>query len=214
MQNRFKQTVILSLATLLSMTFSMTSQANTTEIPTYKIEVIIFESLATKGWTEEYWSNEVDLPYTENAVSVFSTGKRPLFIESSDKEMVDKANTLNKRGYRVIFHQAWTQQAHPNKNIKPVLVEGSTKYGTNMLGTVRLYKTRYAHVNFDLNFDRRIPDSVKTLFADNQQIAIADLPEFWSFNLAESRKIKPGQLHYLDHPLFGALVRISKVKDN
>lgn len=182
------------------------------QTPTYKIEVIVFESLALKGWTEEYWPAEVALPDTSNSSSVFNTNKRPLFINNSSQSMAGKANALNKKGYRVLFHKAWTQLAYPNKNTTKTLLEASNKYGTNMLGTVRLYKTRFAHVNFDLHFDRRIPSKVRTSFANSQKMSEAELPSHWRFSLSESRKIRPGEFHYLDHPLFGVLVRITKLK--
>lgn len=211
MQNLSQIKATLSALVGCALLFALTSQSVKAETPTYKIEVIIFESLALKGWTEEYWPDDINLPNTNNALSVFSRGKKPLFINSSDKKMGGKAYALNKKGYRVLFHQAWTQRAYPNKKSTQVLLEGSDKYGTNMLGTVRLYKTRYAHVDFNLHFDRRIPSKIRPSFANNQKLNTDSLPSHWSFKLKESRKIKPGELHYIDHPLFGALVKISKL---
>lgn len=210
---KFNKPLIYSLLLFVCLApFSQLAKAQT-DIPSYKIEIIIFESLALKGWTEEYWPMDIELPNTDNTLSVLSTQQRPLFINNSAKTLTTKANALSRKGYRVLMHRAWTQKAYPNKNSTQVLLEASDQYGTNMLGTVRLYKTRFAHVNFDLNFDRRIPSKVQAAFAQNQQLEATNLPTHWSFQLKESRKIRPGELHYLDHPLFGVLVQIEKLKE-
>ncbi len=202
--------LILSAASLLSLTlFSSVSFAAST--PVYKIEVIVFESLNLKGWTEEYWPEDTALPDTSNSTNLFSNNKKPLWIRNSGKELSGKANILNKKGYRVLFHQAWTQAAYPNKNAPKVLIESSSQYGSNMLGTVRLYKTRFAHVDFDLELERRIPSKIMDSFAENQNLASNSLPSKWRFNLKESRKIRPGELHYLDHPLFGVIVKVNPI---
>ena len=211
MQNKiFNKALLLNIAVFFSFASLLMNVAKA-DTPSYKIEVIVFESLALKGWTEEYWPANIELPNIENSISVFNKQKPPLFINSSSKTMGSKSYALNKKGYRVLFHQAWTQRAYPNRNSTKVLLEGSNQYGSNMLGTVRLYKTRFAHVNFDLNFDRRIPSKVKNEFANNQNLNENNLPSHWSFSLKESRKIRPGELHYIDHPLFGVLVEITKL---
>ena len=49
-------------------------------------------------------------------------------------------------------------------------------------------------------------------FVQNQNITSRETPTHWRFHLKESRKIIPNELHYIDHPLFGALVKIQKIK--
>jgi len=186
------------------------SQNAFAQLPSYKIEVIVFESLATKGWTEEYWPDEIETPSTQNSTSVFTRNQKPLWINKRNHSLDGAARKLNKKGYRVIAHQAWSQVAYPKKNAPTVLIENDQGKGSNLLGTVRLYKTRYAHVDFDLEFERRIPGKILQAFVQNQKIASDEIPTHWRFVLKESRKIKPGELHYIDHPLFGVLVQITK----
>ncbi|QCU90221.1 CsiV family protein [Thiomicrorhabdus sediminis] len=196
---------------------SHAAQANS-EQASYKIEVIVFESLALKGWTEEYWPEEIEHPIIENSTPLSSKDKPPLWLSLQDRDMNDNAAKLSKRGYRVLFHQAWSQLAPSNSNAPTVMIENESQYGTTMLGTVRLYKTRFAHVDFDLEFDRRIPDKILNQFLEKQNLAntivsnnmdSSNVPQNWAFHLSDSRKIKPGELHYIDHPLFGILVQIS-----
>ena len=46
---------------LVGFTFSLVSLNASAKTPAYKIEVIVFESLALKGWTEEYWPEDNQL---------------------------------------------------------------------------------------------------------------------------------------------------------
>ena len=202
-----------ALLTIASLFFlNISAYANTQKTPMYEIEVIVFENLAIKGWTEEHWQDNVELPDLTDSLSLLSKDQAPLYIKTAKKTLSNKASILNKKGFRVLFHEAWVQRAYADKNSDTIVVEGNNAYGSDLLGTLRLYKTRYAHVNFNLTLDRRIPAKVFNDFAYNQKIDPELLSTHWRFRLKESRKIRPGQIHYLDHPLFGALVKIKKIK--
>ncbi len=175
----------------------------------YTIEVIVFENLALKGWTEERWPDEIKLPNTQNSVSLSAPQKSRLHLKKRKTQLNNVAAKVAKN-YRILFHKAWSQNAYSPKKTPSVLIENDHAGSTRLLGTVKLYKTRFAHVQFDLEIDRRIPSKVREAMAQNQQIDLSDLPSHWRFNLVESRKIKPGELHYIDHPLFGILVKIHK----
>ncbi len=56
-------------------------------------------------------------------------------------------------------------------------------------GSINLYKNRYLHINADLVFNS-FDGAVR---------------------LNENRRLKSKELHYLDHPLFGLLVRVVKL---
>ncbi|BCN93315.1 hypothetical protein THMIRHAM_11000 [Thiomicrorhabdus immobilis] len=200
-----KTRLILILAFANLALLSTQSQA---QAPSYTIEVIVFEHLSLKGWTEEYWPDDIQLPSTRGSTSVFTRNQKPLWIDRRNQTLAGTENQLNKKGYRVLFHQAWSQMAYANKNAPTVLIENDQKVGSNLIGTVRLYKTRFAHVDFDLEFERRIPTKIMDEFAQNQNLSNGEHPTHWRFNLKESRKIKPGELHYIDHPLFGILVKV------
>ncbi len=196
---------ILSLVMGLMACYS-TAQAKT---PNYTIEVIVFENLALKGWTEERWPDEIELPNTENSVSLSTPQKSRLYLKKRKSQLNDVAAKVAKN-YRILFHQAWSQNAYSPKKTPTVLIESDRSGSSNLLGTVKLYKTRFAHVQFDLEVEKRIPSKIREAVAQNQQVDLEYLPTHWRFNLVESRKIKPGELHYIDHPLFGILVKIHK----
>jgi hypothetical protein len=55
-------------------------------------------------------------------------------------------------------------------------------------GTLRVYLSRYLHADVDLVYHR---ENVET-----------------PFRLATSRRMRSGELHYLDHPVFGVLIKV------
>jgi len=55
-------------------------------------------------------------------------------------------------------------------------------------GTIRVHLARYLHADVDLVFHR---DDVE-----------------FPFRLAASRRMRSGELHYLDHPVFGVLIKV------
>jgi len=214
--HKLKQSFLTKAQLIFTLTFScliITSSPAQAKADNYSIEVVVFESLALKGWTEEYWPEDIEHPNIDGSTSIYTRGTKPLWINKSRRSLGGAVAKLNKKGYHVLFHQAWSQVTYANKKAPTVLIE-SDNSGTNMLGTVRLYKTRYAHVDIDLEFDRRIPRKILDKFMQNEKLSSSETaPNRWHFHLKESRKIKSGEIHYIDHPLFGVLVKIHKNKN-
>ncbi len=213
MLNRLKKQFTLSLMFITLGLFS-SSSASEEQIPNYTLEVIVFETFALKSWTEEYWPEELDqLDYENNLFLADVLANPQANIEqrfaAQEIELKEVAKKLSpNKGYKILFHQAWSQNTYADLKMPQLLIEAAHD-NTQMAGTVKLYKSRYAHVDFDLRFERRIPDRIKTLFFEQQKITPFDIePESWQFELRESRKIRPNQLHYIDHPLFGILVQL------
>lgn len=202
----------------LILAISLFSSARAEEtVPNYTLEVMVFETFALRSWTEEYWPDEVDLPDFQRSriLQALLNGSEEtpiLKVESQANELTSEAARMTpQKGYRILYHQAWSMDTYDDLSMPPLLIENTERStsASHMAGTVKLYKSRYAHVDFDLVFERRIPGRVKDEFFQHQKIGTHDFePDFWQFKLRESRKIRPGQLHYIDHPLFGILVQL------
>ncbi|WP_373020061.1 CsiV family protein [Thiomicrorhabdus sp.] len=219
MQNRLVKFLNVSLITVLFMFNGLFSTAQADEeTPNYSIEVIIFETFALKSWTEEYWPEEIETPDIENALDLQgllngSVDSGKLNVKAQANELQAEAAKLTpQKGYRILYHQTWSQDTFDDQTMPKLIIDNSNQDGAGSLvnGTVKLYKSRYAHVDFDLEFERRIPDRVKEDFIQNQKLTGPEdiVPETWHFKIKESRKIRPNQLHYIDHPMFGILVQM------
>lgn len=213
MLNRLKIQFYLSVIALSLGVFSSAAHASE-EIPNYTLEVIVFETFALKSWTEEYWPEELEPLDYENTLYLSdilanSKAKTPENYQAQPIELKRIAEKLSpKKGYKILFHKAWSQDTRSDSEMPTLMIE-SAKGSSQLAGTIKLYKSRYAHVDFDLRLDRRIPDRVRSEFMTQQRFSAEEIqPDNWVFQLKESRKIRPNQLHYIDHPLFGILVQL------
>ncbi|WP_178861557.1 CsiV family protein [Thiomicrorhabdus cannonii] len=212
----------VALAFLLSATLPAQAQTDE-EVPNYTLEVIVFETFALKSWTEEYWPEDVAAPDSENTLNLQDllngtlkspvVGNKSMAVKNVALALNNEAAKLTpQRGYRILFHQAWTQNTVDDVQMPKLWIDNSASNnsGSILTGTVKLYKSRYAHVDFDLELERRIPDRIRDEFIAHEKLdPTGVIPNTWRFKLEESRKIRPGQLHYIDHPQFGVLVQLT-----
>ncbi|WP_127470856.1 CsiV family protein [Thiomicrorhabdus aquaedulcis] len=198
--------VFVGLISLLTLTVFNPAHA----AENYNIEVIVFENYTQKAWTEEVWPADVEQPSTQNSVSLSQIGSAPLGIGQAPKNLTQVVSKMSgSQGYKILFHQAWSQTAGNSSKSPSVIINAPAQTGSQLNGTVKLYKTRFAHVAVDLTLDKIIPTRIRDDFARHQKISANLLPTHWRFNLKDARKIKPGELHYIDHPQFGVLVQIT-----
>ena len=192
-------------ALLFLASFSLQAQAETEQdLPKYQVELIVFETLALRGWTEEYWREDLPLIDMEGTLDVPSLPEQQFMLASEEEKMTPE------KGYYILYHRSWILQGASEENSQPLKIEllPEEDYQPKLSGTLKFYKSRYAHVRLHLELERKIPQQVKEEFATNQSMDPELLPEFWRFQLQEARKVKSGELHYFDHPIFGALVKI------
>jgi len=207
-------TVVMTLTMSLSLSLFAHSAHAQESTPNYTLEVVVFETYALKSWTEEYWPEELDsLEYDGKLfltdVMSGSKSRGGVNIRTQPIELKNFSAKLSpQKGYKILFHKAFSQDTGSDREMPTFIIE-SANGSTNLAGTIKLYKSRFAHVDFDLRFDRRIPRKIKEEFMAQQKFPVGDLlPDNWQFELKESRKIRPNQLHYIDHPLFGILVQL------
>ena len=77
-------------------------------------------------------------------------------------------------------------------------------------GTVRLRKSRFLHMDVDFAY---FPDTLEQLELEMpiQSAGHRRFPASY-VRLTESRRVKTDDLNYFDHPLFGLVVEVSKIK--
>lgn len=203
-----QSTLTLILIALLISVFAPHASAEE-KTQRYHIDMIIFEHLALKGWTEEYWPSVVDTADIDGVQDFSSTGLSPLFIKNANPMLTSEAARVGKN-YRIITHKSWVQNALGKKQSPKLFLEGN-RGSTSFYGTVKMYQSRFNHMEVDFNFERMIPNSVRAEFTHMQKTPTNDLSTHWPFHLKATRKMKSGELHYIDHPLFGILLQVQKI---
>jgi hypothetical protein len=156
----------------------------------YDVEILVFRPLDPFD-DGELWPQEPGRPDIEQAVEIQPGGTMsPLSPTSFRLSDVEGALRLS-RGYRPLFHLAWTQPGLGTGRAMPVhIISGETPDGTIIEGTVTLARERYLHLYVDL-----------VMYSDDGLTP--------PFRLAAHRRMRSRELHYIDHPRFGVLAIVT-----
>ena len=192
----------------------------------YRVEVLIFEYLTTTG-AEEDWSAD---PLRELAASAPGDGDRtsptetttparltdtaravtePMelryrLVDNSELQLVDAyARMRGSRDFRPLLHTAWEQPGYPRDNAPTLDLARVGQLPARLGGTVALSLGRYLHLTLALDLG-----ASATVAAAMSPSLESDPPIYL---LRESRRLRSKELHFFDHPKFGALVRVDPV---
>ncbi len=151
----------------------------------YDIELILFER--SGGGSQEAWPINPGSPDMQNARSL-EKGAGPFSIRpASVWQLKNEAARLQATsGITPLIHLAWRQPVASSKDAEPIRLRSSST--GKLEGTVKVSLGRYLHVDLDLLLDHR-------------------------YRFQAHRRMRSGEIHYIDHPLMGALVLISPVTD-
>lgn len=103
----------------------------------------------------------------------------------------EAASLARRAGYRVLAHQAWLepmQQKVPPTHVMIVAGNDDRDIPGRIIGTVGIRLSRFLHAEVVFSFP----------YGNTGGYA----------HLVETRRMRSQEVHYIDHPLFGALIRI------
>lgn len=189
------------LALFLMVPLQVPAASPTKATDRYEIEVLIFRNDLAYLEGEELWTRDtVDtkLPTIDEAIEM-----RGRLVP--DSVLSKAAVTLQAgRGYRVIAHKRWVQNAESRSTAKWVRVKNTNKRESDLDGTLRFYQGRYLHVELELLFRDSAVGVVSFVRGNNPTAQI--------YRISEHRRVRNRQVNYFDHPKFGALVRVALVE--
>lgn len=156
----------------------------------YQIELVIFENKNGALVGNERWTSEAPPLETTGAVAA-DDGL------ADDSKLASALTNLEKDStYRVVTQKKWVQIGEEKKSSKLMLVQA----GTELEGLAQFYVSRFLHIELDL----RLRPADAPLSETGTPVV---------FRLDEKRRIKSQETHYFDHPKFGALVRVTPLKN-
>ena len=105
--------------------------------------------------------------------------------------------------YTPLAHGGWILPAYPPDLAVPIDI---SLLGTvNPVGTVKLHLSRFLHVTVDLVYRAPpVPEYLQAATVDNERLSELELPPRYA--LRTQRRVRSGEVHYLDHPAIGILV--------
>lgn len=148
------------------------------------------------------------------------------WLEADTFTLTGPARRLaNSRGQRVLLHGRWLQPVPERDAPQPLLIHAGQRlpgqHGAHELeGTVEVTLGRYLHFRTQLIYREpllgrepleaaRAPDTPAPPLG--QALSREALESAGVMQLLESRRLRSDEVHYLDHPKLGVLVRIEPV---
>ena len=173
----------------------------------YVVEIIVFDTPGNEGLDVEHWPADPGALSIEDAAGLAPGGGARAFrrLDRAGLSLNRVRNTLRRSArYRPLLHTGWRAPGLPRNAARPAYIgarladTGNGDDPPAVYGTVKVSVGRYLHVELDLLYRLSGAD-------------VAAAPEgtpTW-FRLRAERRMRSRELHYIDHPLFGALVRIA-----
>ena len=163
---------------------------------TYNVEVLVFATRLPQLDGDELWTRETSNPSVPGVMDAL-----PPSPAAPPNILAAAANDLAKDGrFRVLAYYSWIQAADAKSASKPIALRGTrTKNPDELTGTMRLYLSRYLHLDLNLNYEEKTTEGGSP-GVDTGLIA---------YRINEQRRVKSQETHYFDHPKFGALIRLT-----
>ena len=180
------------------------------------MSVKIEEDLDFSISEEETPSNIEDIPTLEVKKSVFEIDSAKEFSLSAEVSKIGRS-----RDFRVISTKSWFQNIKNKDAAELVFIDSDFFKGTRIFGFFQLYKERFLHFNTKLYLSE-----LDSLFTQDERLMIGknifkeeielDIYEEKNqkilYEVVHSKKFRSGELHYVDHPKFGMLIKLTKAQ--
>ncbi len=151
----------------------------------FKIELLIFAQDKPSSEVFDQTYSEIDWPRRLADLSSFHQ------VKSEHRSLYGvKANLRSHSSYRPLLHVAWTQKVRSHSLSTAVHVRSPSG---DVNGYFRMQRGHYLHISTDLEY------------SPGDQLV---------YRLNEKRRIKLNEMHYLDHPKFGIIAKVSPISSH
>ncbi|MDA7967850.1 MAG: peptidoglycan binding protein CsiV [Gammaproteobacteria bacterium] len=169
----------------------------------YEIEVLVFERAAPpeNAAPPERWDFSSER-YRARLRRMQRLGDRASDFETINQVYRLKAAraALRASGHRIIESVSWRQKESLLQNAPLVAVGKAGPARALLEGFVRIYTTTLIYADIDMQISPHIPAAPEMRAAPRR-----GAPQYF---ISEKRRVKFGQIHYFDHPLFGVLLGV------
>lgn len=114
---------------------------------------------------------------------------------------------LQRNGaYRVLLHRAWIQPVPDRDRLQPMLIQIGEHGAWRIEGYLGVTRGRYLHMDTRLWYATNPQDPAQLDATTGEPL------DRGYMEMREQRRMRSGELHYLDHPKFGVLARVDPVQ--
>jgi hypothetical protein len=184
----------------------------------YQVELIVFGRPDTN--TQETWPTNIQLSYPQNLLVVRDelNAEGIKLLPAAERTLNPQAAVLAKSGgYTLLYHQAWRQTIYGRKT-NLLITGGKTFNGHQELeGSISLSVGQYLKLQTNLWLTQFAPagTAVAETWPELPQIpgteatlATQDYLVKRVIKLNQQRSMRSNEIHYIDHPLMGVIVKI------
>ncbi|RLJ19357.1 hypothetical protein DJ031_08455 [bacterium endosymbiont of Escarpia laminata] len=236
MQNRHKYWLPVALILSLAGTIATAEEQPEEEIPPwYQFEVLIFERISAGAGSTEFWPEDPGTPSRLNAIPLTEALAQEIGLREpietaappapepepepfrplaeSEWQLSEQHQHLSRsRNYKPLLHVAWRQQVIEPDQSQQLLLElprssnpqSAIDEPLRLEGTIRVGVKRYLHLETDLLL--RQWETEDGMTGDSLEFR----PAFRTFRMQSQRRMRSGEIHYLDHPIIGVLFLASR----
>ncbi len=179
----------------------------------YQVEMIVFEHLIPDS-SGELW-NAGNVPDYSNAIELVTgpDGSNAFKMLPSSRHKLGGVNKVLKLSseYRPVYHVAWQQPELTKSRAKKVHIKNPE---ARINGTVNLRGGHLLHLDLDISYFIDLYTESVTSFTEegSEEVVMEDIIMTGTYaQMKETRRIKLNELHYFDHPLFGVLMRVTRL---
>lgn len=179
----------------------------------YQVEMIVFEHLIPDS-SGELW-NAGNVPDYSNAIELVTgpDGSNAFKMLPSSRHKLGGVNKVLKLSseYRPVYHVAWQQPELRKSRAKKVHIKNPE---ARINGTVNLRGGHLLHLDLDISYFIDLYTESVTSFTEDgsEEVVMEDIIMTGTYaQMKETRRIKLNELHYFDHPLFGVLMRVTRL---
>ena len=165
---------------------------------------------------DETPSNDEAIPTLEVKKSAFEIDSAREFSLSAEVSKIARS-----RDFRVISTKSWFQNIKSKDVAELIFIDSDFFKGTRIFGFFQLYKERFLHFNTKLYLSELDPLFTqderlmvgKNVFNEEKELDIyEEKNQKVLYEVVQSKKFRSGELHYVDHPKFGMLIKLTKAQ--
>lgn len=172
----------------------------------YQIELIVFSHITESALRSEYWPILPPQMVSPRAVelSVLKQAPESQWILNNEDQL------LQRHDNSILIHAAWQVSANDARQGQIVHLQSLEQKNNDeefheLDGSVGIRLERYFNVHFNLRF--YLPQSSISQYSLSNMEMINN-QTFVSFKLNRNLRMRSNELNYIDHPLYGVLVKI------
>ena len=156
------------------------------------------------------------IPTLEVNKSVFEIDSAREFSLSAEVSKIARS-----RDFRVISTKSWFQNIKDKDTAELIFIDSDFFKGTRIFGFFQLYKERFLHFNTKIYLSELDPLFTqderlmigKNVFNEEKELDIyEEKNQKVLYEVMHSKKFRSGELHYVDHPKFGMLIKLTKAQ--